>query len=109
MTGSQLVSLSADKVLKVWDCSNFRCLQTIYDETTYRYGCIILRTFLLHAAEWQASMHQLFMHILLSFQPGKPHYSPTVGQSGESLGYRNESASALAIAFTFRIRAAAPN
>jgi WD40 repeat protein len=32
----QLISLGIDKVVKVWDIRNFRCLQTIVDKTSYR-------------------------------------------------------------------------
>ena len=32
----QLISLGADKVVKVWDIRNYKCIQTIYDKTTYR-------------------------------------------------------------------------
>mmetsp|Transcript_26608 Transcript_26608/g.47841 ORF Transcript_26608/g.47841 Transcript_26608/m.47841 type:complete len:974 (+) Transcript_26608:2642-5563(+) len=32
----QLISLGIDKVIKVWDIRNFRCIQTIVDKTSYR-------------------------------------------------------------------------
>ena len=33
---NQLVSLSSDKTMKVWDLRNNRCVQTFQDETHYR-------------------------------------------------------------------------
>merc|ERR1719498_109111 len=32
----QLISLSVDKVVKVWDLRNFRCIQTFTDKTEYK-------------------------------------------------------------------------
>eukprot|EP01083_Nonionella_stella_P153482 493178_1 len=33
---NQLISLSTEKVIKIWDVRNFRCVQTIYDDSNYR-------------------------------------------------------------------------
>lgn len=33
---SQLISLSVDKVVKVWDIRNYRCIQTFTDKTEYK-------------------------------------------------------------------------
>jgi len=32
---SQLISLGVDKVIKIWDIRNYRCIQTIVDKTSY--------------------------------------------------------------------------
>merc|ERR1719282_1082162 len=33
---SQLISMSLDKVVKIWDIRNYRCIQTFTDKTEYR-------------------------------------------------------------------------
>ena len=33
---NQIISLAVDKTIKVWDCRNFRCIQTLTDVESHR-------------------------------------------------------------------------
>lgn len=95
---SQLISMSIDKVVKVWDIRNYRCIQTFTDKTEYRpedsLTCMAFDEEASNLLMCSSVLNVLPLH--MKAETSKTHVAPIVGVlyndvfqqiiSGDSLG-----------------------
>lgn len=95
---SQLISMSIDKVVKVWDIRNYRCIQTFTDKTEYRpedsLTCMAFDEEASSLLMCSSALNVLPLH--MKAETSRTHVAPIVGVlyndvfqqviSGDSLG-----------------------
>ncbi|CAK0806541.1 unnamed protein product, partial [Prorocentrum cordatum] len=95
---SQLISMSIDKVVKVWDIRNYRCIQTFTDKTEYRpedsLTCMAFDEEASNLLMCSSALNVLPLH--MKAEASRTHVAPIVGVlyndvfqqiiSGDSIG-----------------------